>query len=102
MIKKKMYTFFLNEENLGEKISFRKGKVMSDDYALRRKSERNARRPRSSAKANAISIGVKISFAAAGFRPIADIAPIPISPIPIPGPISARRAIPLASATYSI
>jgi len=75
---------------------------LSEKNYLRRKSERNARSPRSSAKAKAISIGVKISFAAAGLRPIADIAPKPISPIAIPGPIRARRAIPLARATYSI
>jgi hypothetical protein len=74
----------------------------SKNYALRRKSERNARRPRSSAKARAISIGVNTSFAAAGLRPMAVIAPKPIRPIAIPGPIIASIAIPLASATYSI
>lgn len=69
-----------------------------DDYAPRRKSERNARRPISSAKARAKSMGVRSDLAALGLRPIAFIAPIPIIPTPIPGPIIASIAIPFARA----
>jgi hypothetical protein len=71
-------------------------------YYLIRKRARNARSPRNSANAMAISMFDLTAFTAFGFRPIAFIAPRPISPIPIPGPIRAIRAIPFARDTSSI
>lgn len=58
-----------------------------------RKSAAKARRPGTSQSAIAVSIFALMSFEAAGFRPIACIAAIPIRPIPIPEPITHRTAI---------
>jgi len=58
-----------------------------------RKSAAKARRPGTSQSAIAVSILALISLDAAGFRPIACIAAIPIRPIPIPEPITQRTAI---------
>ncbi len=74
----------------------------NNSYYLIRKRERKARSPRNSANARAISMFDLISLAAFGFRPIAFMAPRPISPIPIPGPIRAIRAIPFARDMSSI
>jgi hypothetical protein len=52
------------------------------------KSAAKARSPGTSHMAIAISIFVLIGPAAEGFRPIAPMAPIPISPIPTPEPIT--------------
>lgn len=57
-----------------------------------KKSEAKARRPGTSQRAIAVSILALISPEAAGLRPIACIAPIPIRPIPSPEPITPRRA----------
>ena len=69
---------------------------------MMRKRARNAKSPRNSANAMAISMFDLIAFTAFGLRPIAFIAAKPISPIPIPGPIIAIRAIPFARDTNSI
>ena len=61
-------------------------------HYLIRKSAENARRPGTSHRAIAVSIFAVISAEADGLRPIACIAPIPISPTPIPEPITPMRA----------
>jgi hypothetical protein len=57
-------------------------------YYFIRKSAANARRPGTSHRAIAVSIFALISLEADGLRPIACIAPIPISPIPTQEPIT--------------
>ena len=89
-------------ENKERKIWTESSRFTEISNYLMRKRARNARSPRNSANARAISIFDLISLAAFGLRPIAFIAPRPISPIPIPGPIRAIRAIPFARDTSSI
>jgi len=57
-----------------------------------RKRAAKARSPCTSQSAIAVSIFALISAEADGLRPIACIAPYPISPIPRPEPITPRRA----------
>jgi hypothetical protein len=57
-------------------------------YYLIRKSAANARSPGTSQSAIAVSILALISEEAEGLRPIACMAPIPISPIPTQEPIT--------------
>ena len=57
-------------------------------YYFIRKSAAKARSPGTSQRAIAVSIFALISEEALGLRPIACIAPIPISPIPTPEPIT--------------
>jgi hypothetical protein len=64
---------------------------MTKNYLIRKRAA-NARRPGTSQRAIAVSILALISPEAEGFRPIACIAPIPMSPIPIPDPITPMRA----------
>ena len=63
------------------------------------KRDANARSAGSSHMAIARSIAINVLPKAAGFRPIASRAPLPISPIPIPEPITPIIARPLARAT---
>ena len=71
----------------------RKGRLRDDkkNYLIR-KSAAKARSPGTSQRAIAVSIFALISPEALGLRPIACIAPIPISPIPTPEPITPIRA----------
>ena len=66
--------------------------ILLISYCLIRKMAAKARRPGTSQRAIAVSIFAVISPEADGLRPIACIAPIPISPTPIPEPITPIRA----------